>query len=90
MKKIILFVILFIILVALLFGTIDFFRVKSSNLPIFCINVDSKDDGGSGKYIGLGYSFDIKGNFLPDEGAGGVKEYDYKILGIKIKSGIKN
>ncbi|MBR1884570.1 MAG: hypothetical protein IJ809_06575 [Clostridia bacterium] len=88
MKRVILFVILFIALLAILFGTVDIFRVKSLNLPIFCINVESKDDAGSGKYIGLGYSFDIKGNFLPDGGKG-VTQYDYKILGIKIISGIE-
>lgn len=90
MKRIILFIVLFILLIAIVFGIVDFFRVKSASLPIFCINVDKIDDGGSGKYIGLGYSFYIKGNFLPDEPAAGVTAYNYSILGIKIVNGIKD
>lgn len=89
MKKIILFVFLFILLLAIVFGVVDFFRVRSSSLPIFCLNVEKIDDGGSGKYIGLGYSFYIKGNFLPDEPGAGITAYNYSILGIKIVKGIK-
>ena len=54
--------------------------------PIFCTLVgNSANDGGSGKYVGLGYSFDIKGNFVTEEGYRGVEKYTFKVLGITIK-----
>ena len=33
----------------------------SYDQPKFCISTMTADDGGSGKYIGFGYSFDIDG-----------------------------
>ena len=33
----------------------------SFDKPQFCISTMTADDGGSGKYFGLGYSFDIEG-----------------------------
>lgn len=53
--------------------------------PNFCILVDGADDGGSGEYIGLGYSFDIKGNFVTEDEYRGVDNYTFKVLGITIK-----
>ncbi|KUO52353.1 MAG: hypothetical protein APF76_04780 [Desulfitibacter sp. BRH_c19] len=34
--------------------------------PIVAIPIQTADDGGSGIYKGLGYSFNIKGNFMPE------------------------
>ena len=90
MKKVIIYIIIIILSLAILFGTIDFFLVNSFELPIFCINFDKKDDGGSGNYIGLGYSFEIDGNFMPDDELPGVTKFNYKILGINIKTGIRD
>lgn len=54
--------------------------------PVFCTLVEpSAEDGGSGKYVGLGYSFDIKGNFVTEDGYRGVEKYTFKVLGITIK-----
>ena len=40
-------------------GVVDYRRVHSFEKPVFCVDTEPDDDGGSGKYIGLGYSFDI-------------------------------
>ena len=44
-----------------------------------------KKDGGSGKYYGLGYQIEIKGNFMPEDPIPGIKYVQYSILGIPIK-----
>lgn len=54
----------------------------SFDKPKFCIAPITADDGGSGKYIGLGYSFDIDGHL---ESAGKYEVDTYKILGITVK-----
>lgn len=70
-------------------GTVDYLRVHNFEKPLFCIGVDLADDGGSGKYIGLGYSFGIKGHFLPEDELPGVTEYSYRIFGIHAEHGIR-
>lgn len=58
------------ILVILLWGiivSVDYWRVMYKfKTPIFTLYHITADDGGSGDYIGLGYSFEIKGNFMYD------------------------
>lgn len=71
-------------------GMLDFFRVKSFERPLFCIATETYDDGGSGHYVGLGYSVDIKGNFMPEEELPGVTEYRYYLFGLEIKSGMRD
>ena len=71
-------------------GVLDFFRVKSFERPLFCIATETYDDGGSGHYVGLGYSVDIKGNFMPEEELPGVTEYRYYLFGLEMKSGIRD
>lgn len=61
----------------------------SFDKPKFCISTMTADDGGSGKYIGLGYSFDIDGH-LESSGKFEVDKYTYKIFGITIKQGEAN
>jgi len=56
----------------------------SFDKPQFCISTMTADDGGSGKYIGLGYSFEIDGHLDVDSGFE-VDSYTYKIFGITIK-----
>ena len=51
--------------------------------------INGAEDGGSGKYIGLGYSFDIDGH-LDIDGMYQVDTYTYKIFGITIKQGEVN
>lgn len=88
-KKIVICAIV-IVIIWIVIGLIDFFRVKSFDTPLFCIGTEMYDDGGLGHYIGLGYSFDIKGNFMPEDELPGVTEYTYYILGFEIKSGIRD
>ena len=61
----------------------------SYDKPKFCISTMTADDGGSGKYIGLGYSFDLDGH-LESTGRYEVDRYTYKIFGITIKQGEAN
>ena len=56
----------------------------SFDKPKFCMLLTGADDGGSGKYIGLGYSFIVDGHLDADSGYQ-VDSYTYKILGITIK-----
>ena len=59
----------------------DLYRVTHEfERPLFCILVNGADDGGSGTYIGLGYAFEIKGNFMPEDAFPGVTKYELKIL----------
>ncbi len=67
-------------------GVVDFARVFNFEQPFFCIPYNTMDDGGSGTYIGLGYSFEIEGNFMPEEPNPGVTEYKAKIFNIPVRS----
>lgn len=60
--------------------------MEAKQKPFFCINLSKNLDGGSGTYIGLGYGYELKGNFMPESEDYGVKEYLFKILGIKVAS----
>ncbi len=71
-----------------LFGIIDFSRVHSYKRPFFCIWSMKYLDGGSGTYTGLGYSFEIKGDFI-GENALGITEYTAKIFGNPVMKGIQ-
>ena len=72
-------------------GIIDCSRVHRFEKPFFCIIKDGGyDDGGSGTYIGLGYSFDIEGNFMPEDELPGVTEYTIKVFGTTISNGIRD
>ena len=74
----------------LIVGATDFIRVHSFERPLFCIGTKVADDGGSGHYMGLGYSFDIEGNFMPEDELPGVTKYSYQIFGITVKSGLRD
>ena len=71
-------------------GITDYFRVRGFELPVFCVLTNSADDGGSGTYIGLGYSFEVKGNFTPDHPIPGMTRYTYKIFGQTVKVGLRD
>jgi len=89
-KKSVLIIFLAAVILCLAAGITDFALVRSFNKPIFCIGTDLADDGGSGKYVGLGYSFDIKGNFLPDTEYPGVTSYHGYIFGNEVTSGLRD
>lgn len=69
----------------------DFIRVNDFERPVFCVLVNGADDGGSGTYIGLGYTVDIEGNFvMEDEVERGVTEFDMKLFGVlRVAAGIR-
>ena len=71
-------------------GAIDFGRVTHFDRPMFCMLANGADDGGSGEYIGLGYSFDIEGKFMPEDEAPGVTAYRVKLFGITVGNGIRD
>ncbi|GGM18249.1 hypothetical protein GCM10011351_00020 [Paraliobacillus quinghaiensis] len=87
-------VILYMILVVLFLwggiGVIDYSRVKGFEKPIFIIATNTADDGGSGVYKGLGYSFVIEGNFMPEDDFPGVTYYEYYIFRNLIDTGIRD
>ena len=58
--------ILGVVVLWLCVGIVDFALVRNYRRPLFCICTEPLQDGGSGKYVGLGYYFDIEGNFMPD------------------------
>ena len=71
-------------------GAIDFLRVCSFQRPLFCLAGETADDGGSGRYVGLGYAFDIEGNFMPDTENPGVTKWTYYLFGIEIETQIRD
>ncbi|MEG0912783.1 MAG: hypothetical protein RSD35_07775 [Oscillospiraceae bacterium] len=71
-------------------GSVDFFRVKSFEKPVFTLKTETADDGGSGRYYGLGYSFEIKGNFMPEDELPGVTHYKYYIFNNLVAEGIRD
>ena len=66
MRKIV-SVILCVVIIWTLITAVDFILVHNYRKPFFCIRINLADDGGSGKYIGLGYSFYLEGGFMPDD-----------------------
>lgn len=85
-KKLLLLAPASIVVLWVLIGIVDFSRVQSYRLPIFCKWTLQFLDGGSGTYTGLGYSFEIKGDFIGAEAAG-VTEYTAKLFGVLVMSG---
>ena len=71
-------------------GFYDFMRVKDFERPVFCILIPEVQDGGSGTYRGLGYSFDIEGNFMPEDEFPGVTAFTYYIGGHEVLSLIRD
>ena len=53
--KILLIIIVVILALTLTFFTVDYFRVKNNQRPIFCIPLGGYSDGGTVEYFGLGY-----------------------------------
>ena len=89
MKKLfVITIIVFILWVLIVF--IDYRRVYSFEMPIFCIGTELFDDGGSGSYLGLGYSFDIRGNFMSEDELPGITKWTYYLFGIEMETRIRN
>ena len=71
-------------------GSVDFFRVKYFEKPVFTSAIETTDDGDLGLYYGLGYSFELKGNFMPEDESPGVTHYKYYIFNKLIAKGIRD
>ena len=58
-----------VILAAVWLGMIvtDFTLLRNFKMPLFCLATNIVQDGGSGTYTGLGYSFEIHGNFVGED-----------------------
>ena len=92
MKKKIIFLIAVVVLLVLWLSIAysDYADVAISfDKPQFCISMMTADDGGSGKYVGLGYSFDLDGHLDVDNGFE-VDSYTYKIFGLTVRQGEAN
>lgn len=89
-KRKIIIVIVCLVTLWIAVGIVDCCRVHSFERPIFCIATETTDDGGSGKYIGLGYSFNIEGNFMPEDEFPGVTKWTYFLFGKNMGSGIRD
>jgi hypothetical protein len=59
------------------------------NRPNFTIPIRTVDDGGSGVYAGLGYSFVIKGNFMPEDEFPGVTQAKFYMFGKLAKEAVR-
>ncbi|NLL63927.1 MAG: hypothetical protein GX241_06845 [Ruminococcaceae bacterium] len=89
MKKKIVTIVLVFILLWIIAMVVDCIKVESFEKPIFSRPILATDDGGSGHYQGFGYSFDIKGNFMPEDKNPGITEYTYYLFGFKVKSDVR-
>ncbi len=79
-----------LLLAAAVMGCVDYDRVVNrGERPICAVTIGAGfDDGGSGRYYGLGYGFEIEGNFVPMyPGEGGVREWSFYIFGVEVASG---
>ena len=90
-KKVLTIIAVFFVL-WLTMGAVDYVRVSHFERPVFAL-LDAEscyEDGGSGPYRGLGYFFDILGNFMPEEEYPGVTQYTYRLFGAELTSGIRD
>lgn len=72
-------------------GFTDYHRTTSFfKKPIFARVVNGADDGGSGLYVGIGYSIDVKGNFMPEDEFKGVIEAYFYIFGNEVQHAIRD
>lgn len=58
--------------------------------PIFARWTKAFKDGGSGTYTGIGYSIEIKGNFMPEDEFPGVTHAKFMIFGREVKAVIRD
>lgn len=60
--------------------------------PIFAIMPGNAgaDDGGSGTYTGIGYSIEIKGNFMTEDEFPGVTHAKFMLFGIEIDEALRD
>ena len=66
--KVVLKIVIILISLWVIIFTIDFIRCSHFKMPIFVVEGDTADDGGSGTYYGLGYRVEVKKHISPDYG----------------------
>ena len=88
MKKAIISVLVAVILLWGTVAAVDFSRVNDFEKPIFCKPTETADDGGSGRYVGLGYYFDIEGGIAPEYEKFEITCFDGYLFGIDVLHGI--
>ena len=71
-------------------GIVDYYRLHRFEKPLFCVGINLADDGGSGKYVGIGYSYDIEGNFMPEDEFQGITKWTYYLLGFEMETQIRD
>lgn len=78
-----------LLLAAVVMGCVDYdLAVNRHGRPECAVGFATYDDGGSGHYYGLGYGFEVHGNFVAlDPTDYGVREWSFYILGVKVASG---
>jgi len=88
------FVIALLFIVWSIIAVIDYWQVcHNYEKPIFAIGSKLQEDGGSGLYKGIGYSVDIRGNFMPDmpeEEPQGVTNAKFYVFGNLIEEKSRN
>ena len=89
-KKKIIIAVACILVLWVAIGIVDYSRVNSFERPLFYVCAEPLQDGGSGKYVGLGYSFDIEGNFMPDTEFPGVTKWTFRLFGIELQTQIRD
>lgn len=91
MKKKMIITIAVIVLLWLIVGIVDYFRVSGFEKPFFCISKPSVYSGVEDyQYCqGLGYSFEIVVNSSQSEYPG-ITRYTYFIFGNEVTSGIRD
>lgn len=78
---------------AAVMGFVDYdLVVNRHERPICAVTIGAgADDRGSGRYYGLGYGFEIEGNFVAlDPADYGVREWSFYILGVEVASGARD
>lgn len=55
------------VLSGVMFG-VDYYRCANLQKPLFAMGVDTADDGGSGRYQGIGYTVEIDGELTAEYG----------------------
>lgn len=89
-KKVIVVAVVFVFIWATMFIT-DLVRAHDFERPMFCVLMNGADDGGSGTYVGFGYTIDIEGNFVTEDmNERGVTEFDMKLFGLRVLAGIRD
>ncbi len=89
-KKKVIIALICVLMLWLAVGIVDYCKVHRFERPIFCVCTEPMQDGGSGKYVGLGYSFDIEGNFMPDDEFPGVTKWTYYLFGVEMQTQIRD